>query len=159
MNVQGIRLLFSHRPKFGHDADINIHGHQHNLSVLDSTRLYLPLSIEHMGYVPLALDDSFIAKIKPFVNEKRQPTVNELMSLFQNAIGKAGPKDLYDGFGKEAQIESRKRLLECYELFRQSPYAETMGKNHLWDLARQFIENRMTQSQFLQAAKRFASQK
>ena len=69
MNIDNLIILFSHRPKFDHDCDINIHGHQHNLAVYDKKRLYLPLSIEHMGYKPLALDE-FCRSIKKICVEK-----------------------------------------------------------------------------------------
>lgn len=155
LRIQGIRMLFSHRPQFGHDADINIHGHQHNLSVLDPTRLYLPLSIEHMGYAPLALDDRFMARVKPFVEKKKQPNTEELIKLFQNAIGQAGTKDYYDGFGEDAQTTSRDRLLECYEIFQQPPYVSAMRKNRLWDIGRRYIEGRLEHEEFTKAINRF----
>ena len=41
MNLDGMKVLFTHRPRFGHTADINIHGHQHDLHREDMTRLYL----------------------------------------------------------------------------------------------------------------------
>lgn len=156
LRIQGIRLLFSHRPQFGHDADINIHGHQHNLSVLDPTRLYLPLSIEHMGYAPLALDDRFMARVKPWVEKKRQPNTEELMRLFQNAIGQISPKDCYDGFGETAQNTSRDRLMECYAVFQQPLYVASMRKNRLWDIGRRYIEGRIEQEEFLKTIKGFA---
>ena len=57
LELNKIRILFTHRPKFNHSAGINIHGHQHNLSVYDNSRLYLPVSIEHAGYKSIALNE------------------------------------------------------------------------------------------------------
>lgn len=44
MTLQGIRMLFSHAPQYGHTADINIHGHQHDLHFEDVSRQNSPKS-------------------------------------------------------------------------------------------------------------------
>ena len=44
MTLQGIRILFLHAPLYGHTADINIHGHQHDLHFEDVSRQSSPKS-------------------------------------------------------------------------------------------------------------------
>lgn len=157
LNIEGYRLLFSHRPKFGHEADINIHGHFHSLYTPDETRLYLPLSLEHMGYAPLALDDSFIAKLKPFIITKKQPTAKEIITLFENAIGEANERDISDS--REPHKLSKERLKECYELFSTPPYSNAMRKCRLWDYARNYAKERSSYVDFISAVRGFVFSK
>lgn len=159
MRFNDIKILFSHRPKFDHDCDINIHGHQHNLAVYDNTRLYLPLSIEHMGYKPLAINDEFINNLKPFILNKKQPTLNEIMKLGQKAIGKPNSKDFYDGFGKEIFVRSQARLKECYKILNSPPYTMSMQRYRLWWYALQYIEDRMSKKDFMNNISGFVNDK
>lgn len=155
MDIKNVIILFSHRPHFGHDYDINIHGHQHNLAVYDEKRLYLPLSIEHMGYKPLALDENFISRLKPFIINNKQPTLKEIMSMGQDAIGKPSDRDFYDGFGKGFFIKAKAKLGECYELFENAPYNSAQFKYRLWRNAVRYIEDKITKQEFLNTIKKF----
>lgn len=157
LNIEGYRLLFTHRPKFGHEADINIHGHFHSLYTPDETRLYLPLSLEHMGYEPIALDDSFMAKLKPFIIMKKQPTTEEIITLFENAIGEASDRDISDE--REPHKLSKERLNECYELFSMPPYSTAMRKCRLWDYARNYAKERSSRADFISAVRGFVFSK
>ena len=157
LNIEGYRLLFTHRPKFGHEADINIHGHFHSLYTPDETRLYLPLSLEHMGYAPIALDDSFTAKLKPFIIMKKQPTTEEIITLFENAIGEASDRDISDE--REPHKLSKERLNECYELFSMPPYSTAMRKCRLWDYARIYAKERSSRADFISAVRGFVFSK
>ncbi len=109
MKVEGVRVLFSHRPKVGHHADINIHGHFHDLHRNDKTRLYLPLSIEHMGYVPIAMDRKFMRVIRSWVDTHHIPTVKELIEFRQDYIGEPTERDLYGTSTKEKYEACMKR--------------------------------------------------
>lgn len=155
MDLNNVLILFSHRPHFGHDCDINIHGHQHNLAVYDAKRLYLPLSLEHMGYKPLALDDNFIGKLKPFIIQNRQPTLKEMMNLGQDAIGKPSNKDFYDGFGKEIFTQSKARLEECYKILENAPYNSARFKFRLWRNAIRYVEGKIGKQEFLRVISKF----
>ena len=155
VEVDKILMLFSHRPKFNHDCDINIHGHQHNLAVYDETRLYLPLSIEHMGYKPLAVDENFSKSLKRFIGNKKQPTLKEIMQLGQNAIGKPNQKDFYDGFGKEIFLKSKARLAECYKILNNPPYNMERYGLRMWRHANRYIEGKYDKKEFLDVLKRF----
>ncbi len=155
MDLNNVIILFSHRPKFDHACDINIHGHQHNLAVYDSRRLYLPLSLEHMGYKPLPLDENFIDGVKKYVVQGKQPTLKEIMAMGQDAIGKPDGKDFYDGFGKEIFEQSKVRLAECYKILNSPPYNFTRCKFRLWRNAVRYIEGKITKPEFLNVIKKF----
>ena len=155
MDINNLIILFSHRPKFNHGYDINIHGHQHNLAVYDNKRLYLPLSIEHMGYKPLALDENFIDAVKKFVLKNQQPTLKEIMALGQNAIGKPNNKDFYDGFGKEIFEQSKVRLEECYKILNNPPYNYARYKYRLWRNAIRYIEGKISKQEFQHTISKF----
>ncbi|WP_432648257.1 metallophosphoesterase [Mitsuokella sp.] len=93
MTLNGMKVLFSRAPVFGHSADINIHGHQHDLHYEDQFHRYWPLSLEHMGYKPVALDDEVLSTLRCWVDRKRNPNIHELMALRQNYLGKASARD------------------------------------------------------------------
>ena len=155
IDLNNLIILFSHRPKFNHGCDINFHGHQHNLAVYDDKRLYLPLSLEHMGYKPLALDENFIDALKKFVLKNKQPSLSEIMQLGQNAIGKPNNKDFFDGFGKEIFLQSKARLDDCYKILNNAPYNLTPFKFRLWRNAIRYIEGKISKQEFLNVIRKF----
>ena len=93
MTLQGIRILFSHAPQYGHTADINIHGHQHDLHYEDVFHRYWPLALEHMGYKPLPLDDKTVGVLQSWVKRGRNPSKKELYALHQGYLGTASTRD------------------------------------------------------------------
>lgn len=93
MTLQGIRILFSHAPQYGHTADINIHGHQHDLHYEDVFHRYWPLALEHMGYKPLPLDDKTVGVLQSWVKRGRNPSKKELYALHQGYLGTAITRD------------------------------------------------------------------
>lgn len=150
LDMNRIRILFTHRPKFNHSADINIHGHQHNLSVYDSSRLYFPMSIEHAGYKPIALSEEFLNKLKKFVVDKRQPTLKEIMNLNQNAIGKPSAKDFYDGWAdKDRFVETQNRIKDCYQILNNEPYIDRPFGDRHWRLAQRYIEGKISKKELI----------
>lgn len=100
MKLGGVVILFSHKPRLGHRADINIHGHFHDLHREDFSRLYLPLSLEAMGYQPIALDTEFLGTIASWVSKKRIPKLKEIYELKQNHRPLC-QRDIYGRQGKE----------------------------------------------------------
>ncbi len=100
MRLSGITILFSHKPRWWHRADINIHGHFHDLHREDFSRLYLPLSLEAMGYQPIALDDEFLGPISSWVGKRRIPKLMEIYKLKQNHRP-LNTRDIYGRQGKE----------------------------------------------------------
>lgn len=101
MTLQGIRMLFSHAPQYAHAADINIHGHQHDLHGEDVFHRYWPLALEHMGYKPLPLDDKTVGVLQSWVKRGRNPSKKELYALHQGYLGAATMRD-YIGNTKAA---------------------------------------------------------
>ena len=101
MSLNGMNVLFSHQPIFDHTADINIHGHQHDLHREDMTKLYLPLAIETMGYRPIPVDEEFLSTIRSWRDRSYIPKLEEIIALKQNYIGKPRLCDLV------GQIEAR----------------------------------------------------
>lgn len=97
----GIRMLFTHKPRFDHKADINIHGHFHDLHREDFSRLYLPLSLESMGYRPIALDRDFMGVLSSWVGKKQIPKLKAIAALRQNHRP-LGVRDAYGRQGREA---------------------------------------------------------
>ena len=86
-----------------HRADINIHGHYHDLHREDFSRLYLPLSLEAMGYQPIALDAEFLGTMASWVSRRRIPKLKEIYELKQNHRP-LSLRDIYGQQGKERFI-------------------------------------------------------
>lgn len=99
MKLQGITILFSHKPRWGHKADINIHGHFHDLHREDFFRLYLPMSLEAMGYRPIALDEKFLGPVSSWVKTCRIPKLKEIYDLQQNHR----PLTIRDIYGRQSK--------------------------------------------------------
>lgn len=82
-----LHILLSHdeftRP-FESIADVNIHGHYHDLHRENFNQLVWPLSIEHMGFKPLALDTEFIKYIEGFFNLHETPSTADIWKFKQN---------------------------------------------------------------------------
>ena len=87
MDFDGMKVLFTHKPKFGHTADINIHGHLHSLHREDMSRLYWPLSLEHMGYRPVALNQDVLHQLHSWAGRKHIPSLSELVAFRQDYLG------------------------------------------------------------------------
>ena len=120
-----LTVLFSHAPVWNHQASINVHGHFHDLHREDFTHLYLPLSLESMGYMPIALDDEFIATLSSWGRRHKPPTLREIVDLRQNHR-KLTKRDLYGRLSKE---EFAKALVSHQMISQQCEYngdAETV---------------------------------
>lgn len=68
MTFSSIKILFTHKPKYRHEYDINIHGHLHNININSTTKLFLPIALEYMGYTPIPIDEDFLKKLKNLVD-------------------------------------------------------------------------------------------
>ena len=94
LEVHGEKLVFSHEPLHPAMGCWNLHGHYHDLH-REQAGLYLPLSLEHMGYKPLALSESFVGHLRLWREQQHLPTLQEIMALGQGAIGEVRQRDLY----------------------------------------------------------------
>lgn len=100
-----LTILFTHAPRWNHQASINIHGHFHDLHREDFSRLYLPLSLESMGYKPIALDEEFISTLLLWVRRHKPPALKDIYSLRQNnrTLTK---RDIYGRLSREELAEA-----------------------------------------------------
>lgn len=89
----GEPLFFTHEPANPSEGCWNLHGHFHDLH-REQAGLYLPLSLEHMGYKPLALSRGFVERLKKWRRKQHHPSVREIMALGQNALGEIRLRDL-----------------------------------------------------------------
>lgn len=101
MDFDGMKVLFSHKPMFSHTADINIHGHQHDLHFEDISKLYLPLALEHMGYRPIAINDDFLSTLHRWTGRWKRngqiPTLMEIIKFREDYIGVPLERDYIGG--------------------------------------------------------------
>lgn len=72
MTIEGVKILFTHIPRIGHSADINIHGHQHDLHRASDKGLYLPLALEVQGYAPLELTPERMSLIRSWSDKYKK---------------------------------------------------------------------------------------
>lgn len=104
MRLMGINILFSHKPVWNHTADINIHGHFHDLHREDFSRFYLPMALESMGYTPIALDEEFLGPIRSWIDTHRIPKLKDIYNLQQDKQPLT-IRDLYGRHGKEEFVK------------------------------------------------------
>lgn len=95
-----LTILFTHALRWNHQTSINVHGHFHDLHREDFSHLYLPLSLESMGYMPIAIDEAFIATLSAWVRKHKPPTLSDIYHLRQNhrVLTK---RDIYGKLSKE----------------------------------------------------------
>ena len=151
MNLDGMKVLFTHRPRFGHTADVNIHGHQHDLHREDMTRLYLPLALEQMGYRPIALNHEFWGRLHSWVARRHIPSVQEIMALRQDHLKQPTERDLYGPFTPEEHakcVERRQRI----ELILNTPEFYRCKEHHgCWRLNDKFACGKMDETAYREA--------
>ena len=118
MNFAGMRILFTHKPKYRHEYDINIHGHLHTVNTLSDKKLFLPIALEYMGYAPLAMDDNFIAKLKNLVgnfwlrNEKPTPEQFKTFGEAPIMLSRIGEENIVRK--KKAELLLRRAEMEFF---------------------------------------------
>lgn len=113
-----LTILFTHAPTWNHQASINIHGHFHDLHREDFTRLYLPLSLESMGYKPIALDEEFISTLASWVRRHKLPALEDIYSLRQNNR----PLKKRDIYGRLSREELTETLVSHQVISRRCEY-------------------------------------
>ena len=106
MTIEGVKILFTHRPRVGHMADVNIHGHEHDVHRVSETEFLLPISLEVMGYEPIAMDHEFIRTLRSWSDKFKAygtlPTLDEIRLLGPNPIPKLRERD-FIGRGHEEE--------------------------------------------------------
>lgn len=148
ITFDGMRVLFTHRPKFGHTADINIHGHQHDLHREDLSRLYLPLALEHMGYRPIAMNHDFLGRLHSWVNRRYIPTLEEIIALRQSHLGKPTARDLCVNLTPEefAGIPKRRKRIEA--ILNTPEYYRCKETHDCWRVNEKFAYGKITEQRY-----------
>lgn len=142
MKLLGMRVSFSHRPLWGHPHDINFHGHEHDLHVLDDTRLYFPVALEHSRYAPVPLTESFLKEVRSFVSRNRQPSAKDIHQLL-GSDRQLSARDFYGSFGKAAFEKAKEKLRLGYKLLSHPDAANAAQGYQLWHLVREHVEGKL----------------
>ena len=142
LKLQGMRISFSHRPLWGHSHDINFHGHEHDLHVLDDARLYFPVALEHSRYSTVALTDAFLKEIRSFVSRNRQPSPKDIRRLLGSDQA-LSPRDFYGSFGKASYEKCQEKLRFGYKLLSHPDAVKAVKGYQLWNLVREHVEGKL----------------
>lgn len=143
-DFDNLRVLFSHKPNYFHTADINFHGHFHDLHREDFSKLYLPFSLEHMGYKPIALNKEFLKVVRAWVTKRHIPSLEEIMELRQNHIGTPRERDLYGSFDinkSEPELYEGvvKRRAEFLTIINTPEFASLKNNPNIDDIFERFV--------------------
>ncbi len=141
-----VSVLFTHEPCY--DTDLthpkiiwNIHGHNHDLHREEMRQFRLPLSLEHMGYRPIAVDASFLDRLEQWGNDRHLPTLPEIMSLGQDKLGTVRPRDLWgaltpdescrgiDITGADGTIHIDGKNVVCHQFAHDTLFVVVRGEN------------------------------
>lgn len=97
MHIEGVRMLFTHRPRIGHTFDINIHGHEHDVHSVSDAGLFLPIALEVQGYEPIELTHDRMRLIRSWSDEYKQdgsrPGLDALREFGPNPIPELRERD------------------------------------------------------------------
>ena len=148
INFDGMRVLFSHRPKFGHTEDINIHGHQHDLHREDLTRLYLPLALEHMGYRPIAMNHDFLSRLHSWVDRAHIPTIEEIIALRQNHIGRPTARDLYGNGTPDEFVRIQERRSRIEAILNTPEFYRCKENSDCWRANEKYAYGKITEQRY-----------
>lgn len=121
-------ILLSHtEQQWPFDANVNIHGHYHDLHRENFNQLVWPLSIEHMGFKPIALDDEFIKYIEGWFLERNNPSTADIWRFRQNYKSLDINRDFYGVGLWNKSIKSYERKLKfindiykCHEQYKSN---------------------------------------
>lgn len=113
MELHGIRILFTHKPRYEHTCDINIHGHRHDLYQENGQKLLLPISLEMMGYAPIPMDHHFWRRLENWVANYWQkgilPKAEDIKGLGQLPHAELREQDLYGNLPTDTHKARRYR--------------------------------------------------
>jgi len=149
LKLQGMRISFSHRPLWGHSNDLNIHGHEHDLHILDDTRLYFPVALEHTKYAPVAMTENFLKEVRSFVARNKQPSPKDIHKLL-GSDRSLFSRDFYGSFGKATFEKSQERLRFGYKLMSHPNAVKATKKYQLWNLIREYVEEKLDEESLKQ---------
>ena len=142
LKLQGMRISFSHRPLWGHSNDINFHGHEHDLHILDDSRLYFPVALEHTKYSPFAMTEDFLKEVRSFVAKNKQPSPKDIHKLLESDRPLSS-RDFYGSFGKVSYEKCQEKLKFGYKLLSHPNVANSPKCYELWNLVREYVEGKI----------------
>ena len=157
MTFAGMKILFTHKPKYRHEYDVNIHGHLHTIRTLSAQKLFLPIALEYMGYAPLALDENFLATLKKLVENfwlrEERPTP-EQFKLFGNPPNFSGDKKNTNDFSRKKALLRRRAQME---FFIDSNFLDNYAvRNKSQQIQNAFLHEEISFEEFADAMKQLA---
>lgn len=97
LRLNGLQILLSHHPHYGHTYDLNIHGHQHDLYRDSDAQLFVPLALETQGYAPLLVGDELLRTLRSwsdlFKAYGQVPTLNQLKGIGPDPLSEVRERD------------------------------------------------------------------
>ncbi len=152
LTVAGIKILFSHRPRYNHSYDINIHGHHHSIYYPNVNKLFLPVALEVMGYAPIPIDKIFEKKLIGLVTRYYQlgkiPTPMEIKSFGKEPL--LVLRDI-DAFGERignhhANLRFNRTFFELYS--QTKDFDNFILRSKCLQTKKDFIHSRISLTQF-----------
>lgn len=124
MTLADVKILFTHRPRYNHSYDINIHGHHHNIHYLAMKNLFLPIALEVMDYAPIPVDERFLRKLTSLVERYwlggKFPTPAEIKSFGVEPLCVLRETDIFGELGenKHERLRANRTFFEMYSQTR-----------------------------------------
>lgn len=152
MTAADIKILFTHRPRYDHSYDINIHGHHHNIHYPPVDKLFLPIALEVMGYAPISMDEKFLRKLSRLVERYwlcgKFPTPIEIKSFGSEPLCVLRDVDIFDKVigNKHEQLRFNRTF---FELYSQTEGFDTYAlRNICLQAKKDFIHSRISLQEF-----------
>ena len=162
MTFAGIKILFTHKPKYRHEYDINIHGHLHSLEIVSQKKLFLPLALEYMGYSPIPIDEKFLSNLKNLVEDFWLYGKIPSMAQFQK-FGLQSPQNLKCVSQKVSATTAKLELLARraqMEQFIESNFFDNYAmRNNTQELQNLFLHGEITFEDFKSKIENISGQK
>lgn len=108
INLGNMWILLSHKPNYDYSERKerlysrhcwNIYGHQMDLHRDEVFHPHLPISLEHTGYKPFALDDRNLRRLRWYLEEQQVPTLRDIVAMHRGSMQNVQERDLWQGYG------------------------------------------------------------
>lgn len=106
INIDDMWILLSHKPSYDYGKREgstyfyhcwNIYGHQMDLHRDEVFHPHLPISLEHTGYKPFALDDRNLKILRWLLEEKHPLTLRDIVAMHRGSMQNVQERDLWQG--------------------------------------------------------------
>lgn len=147
MEMHGLRILFTHKPRYEHTCDINIHGHRHDVYQGTVQKLMLPIALETMGYAPIPMNQRFWKYLDSWAahywRSGIQPEQERICAIGQMPIRQLREQDLYGNLPTDSH-KARRYRRDIIERFMQSEdYQQHNVRSVCHGIAREYIDARI----------------